>query len=74
MVAAVSQLDYAPSSAARNLKKARSQLIALVVSDLANPFFARVVCAAEAAVASWGCSLVVSTSDEKPENERRMLA
>ena len=74
VVAAVSQLDYAPSSAARNLKKGRSQLIALVVSDLANPFFARVVCAAEAAVASWGCSLVVFNSDEKPENERRILA
>ena len=74
VVAAVSKLDYSPSFAARNLKKGRSQLIALVVSDLANPFFARVVCAAEAAVASWGCSLLVFNSDEKPDNERRILA
>ncbi len=74
VVAAVSALSYAPSVAARNLRRGRSQLIALVVSDLANPFFARIVCAAEAAVAAWGYSLVVFNSDEKPENERRILA
>ena len=74
VLAAIDELDYAPMSAARNLKRGRSQLIALVVSDLANPFFARIVCAAEAAVADWGYALVVFNSDEKPENERRILA
>jgi LacI family transcriptional regulator len=67
-------LDYTPSLAAQNLKRGRSQLIALVVSDLANPFFARIVCAAEAAVAAWGYSLVLFNSDERPESERRILA
>ena len=33
VMAAVKELDYAPMSAARNLKRGRSQLIALVVSD-----------------------------------------
>lgn len=74
VAAAIASLNYAPLSAARNLKRGRSQLIALVVSDLANPFFARVVHAAEAAVAAWGYALVVFNSDEKPENERRILA
>ena len=72
--AAVGHLNYAPSRAAQSLKSGRSQLIALVVSDLANPFFARIVCAAEAAVAAWGYSLVVFNSDEKPDNERRIMA
>jgi len=72
--AAIAKLNYAPMLAARNLKRGRSQLIAIVVSDLANPFFARIVCAAEAAVAAWGYSLVVFNSDEKPENEKRILA
>lgn len=71
VTAAITSLAYAHLSAARNLKLGRSQLIALVVSDLANPFFARVVCSAEAAVAAWGYSLVVFNSDEKPANERR---
>ncbi len=73
VLSAVDALNYVPLFAAQNLKRRRSQLIALVVSDLANPFFARVVCAAEAAVAAWGFSLVVFNSDEKPENERRIL-
>ncbi|MDQ0395108.1 LacI family DNA-binding transcriptional regulator [Labrys monachus] len=72
--AAVARLNYAPMLAARNLKRGRSQLIAIVVADLANPFFARIVCAAEAAVAAWGYSLVVFNSDEKPDNEKRILA
>ncbi len=74
VLAAVDALNYAPSTAARNLKRGKSQLVALVAADLQNPFFARVVCAAEAAVAAWGYSLVVFNSDEKPDNERRVLA
>ena len=74
VLAAINALNYTPSLAARNLKRGRSQLIALVVADLANPFFARLVWAAEAAVAAWGYSLVLFNSDEKPENERRILA
>jgi LacI family transcriptional regulator len=74
VVAAIAELRYTPSLAARNLKRGRTQLIALVVADLANPFFARLVWAAEAAVAAWGYSLVLFNSDEKPENERRILA
>ncbi|HWJ75530.1 MAG TPA: LacI family DNA-binding transcriptional regulator [Kaistia sp.] len=72
--AAIHDLKYEPSQMARNLKKGRSELIALIVADLANPFFARMVWAAEAAVAAWGYSLVVFNSDEKPENERKALA
>lgn len=74
VVAAMDHLNYAPLSAARNLKRGRSQLIAAVVADLNNPFFSRVVATAEAAVADWDYSLVVFNSDEKPENERRILA
>lgn len=70
---AVSQLDYTPSNFARSLRRGRSQLIALCVADLANPFFARVVVAAEAAAAAWGYSLLVFNSDEKPDIERRIL-
>ncbi|MEQ1956842.1 LacI family DNA-binding transcriptional regulator [Mesorhizobium sp. CN2-181] len=74
VLAAIRELNYSPSLAAQNLKRGRSQLIALVVADLANPFFSRVVWAAEAAVAAWGYSLVVFNSDEKPEAEQRILS
>ena len=58
VLAAIRELDYVPSRVARNLRSGRSQLIALAVADLANPFYARIVCAAETAVAAWGYSLV----------------
>ena len=74
VLSAINELRYAPSTIARNLKRGRSQLIALVVADLANPFFSRIVWAAEAAVAAWGYSLVIFNSDEKPELEKRILS
>lgn len=70
---AVDHLRYAPSQVARNLKRGRTQLIALAVADLGNPFYARIVWAAEAAVAASGYALVVFNSDEKPEIEKRVL-
>jgi LacI family transcriptional regulator len=73
VLGAIRDLGYAPSQLARNLRNGRSELIAIVVADLSNPFYARVVCAAEAAVAAWGYSLVVFNSDEKPEAEKRIL-
>ena len=71
---AVRDLGYAPSQAARRLRTGVSELIAIVVADLSNPFYARVVCAAEAAVAAWGFALVVFNSDEKPEAEKRIIS
>jgi LacI family transcriptional regulator len=71
---AIRDLGFAPSQMARNLRNGKSELIAVVVADLSNPFYARVVCAAEAAVAAWGFSLIVFNSDEKPEAEKRILS
>lgn len=71
---AIEQLDYAPSAVARNLNRGKSQLIAIVVADLSNPFYSHVVCLAEAAAAAWDYSLVVFNSDEKPEAEKRIMS
>ena len=66
---AVRELGYAPSQVARNLRRGRSELIAIVVADLANPFYARVVCAAEAAVA--GLGLLARRLQQRREAGRR---
>lgn len=71
---AIRELRFVPSPVARNLRSGRSQLIALAVADLANPFYSRIVGAAEAAVSAWGFSLVLFNSDEKPDTEKRILA
>ncbi len=70
---AVEMLSYKPSQVARSLRRGKTQLIALVVADLANPFYSRIVCAAEAAISAWGYSLVIFNSDEKPDAEARAL-
>jgi LacI family transcriptional regulator len=72
--AAIEALNYAPSMVARNLKRGKSQLIAISVADLSNPFYSHIVCLAEAAAAAWGYSLVVFNSDEKTEAEKRILS
>ncbi len=71
---AVRELSYLPSRAARVLRRGRSELIALSVADLANPFYARIVRAAEAAASASGYALIVFNSDERFDAEKRILA
>jgi len=40
---AIDELNYRPSAAARNLKSGRTGIIAIVVPDITNPFFASIV-------------------------------
>lgn len=70
---AIDELGYLPSRAARVLRKGRSELIAISVADLSNPFYADIVRAAEAAVARAGYALVVFNSDERLEIERSII-
>ena len=71
---AVRDLAYRPSRAARVLRRGRSELIAISVADLANPFYSQVVRAAEAAASAAGYALIVFNSDERVDAERRILA
>jgi len=70
---AVRELGYLPSRAARALRSGRSGLIALSVADLANPFYARIIRAAEACASASGYALVVFNSDENRSTEARIL-
>lgn len=70
---AVSRLGYLPTRAARVLRKGRSELIAISVADLSNPFYAEIVRAAEAAVSAAGYALVVFNSDESHTLERNIV-
>lgn len=70
---AVRDLGYLPSRAARALRSGRSGLIALSVADLANPFYARIIRAAEACASASGYALVVFNSDENRSTEARIL-
>ncbi len=68
------RLGYKPSHAARALSTGRLGMIAVVVPDIANPFFPPVIRAAQAHAAAGGVSTVVGDTDEDPVKELALLA
>ncbi len=69
----VKDLDYQPNTLARSLVTGRSYLIGLVVPDLLHPFFAEVAKSLSTAIRQKGYSLIISSSEEDPDLERREI-
>jgi DNA-binding LacI/PurR family transcriptional regulator len=63
VVAVATRLKYRPNRVARGLVTGRSNTLALVVSDIRNPFFADVARGAEDAARAGGCDLILCNSD-----------
>src|SRR5580693_628737 len=63
VVAVAARLKYRPNKVARGLVTGRSNTLALVVSDIRNPFFAEVARGAEDAARAGGCDMVLCNSD-----------
>lgn len=66
---AVSELDYRPSRRARSLRTNQSEMIALVIPDIENPFFTALARGAEHVTRQAGYSLVLCNTDDDPESE-----
>lgn len=69
----VKELNYQPNQAARGLRTGKSNLIGLVVSDIGNPFYSRISRAVEAFVEKNGYHLMVCSSDEDIEREKKLI-
>src|SRR5215471_10704884 len=69
----IKELGYVRNDSARQLRAGRSRTIAIVVLDVANPFFTDVVRGAEEAIEAAGALAVVCNSGESPTRERRHL-
>ncbi|WP_405097652.1 LacI family DNA-binding transcriptional regulator [Micromonospora sp. NBC_01412] len=70
---AIAALGYVRNDSARQLRAGRSRTVAIVVLDVANPFFTDVARGAERVVEASGGMLVVCNSGEDPARERRQL-
>ncbi len=70
---AVRELGYVPNAVARSLARGRTDMIALIVSDIQNPFFTTLARGVEDRAQRYGYTLVVGNSDEKADKERRYL-
>jgi LacI family transcriptional regulator, galactose operon repressor len=71
--AAVAALGYQPNLLARGLAKQRSQTLAVIVPDIANPFFPEVIRGAEDTARAAGYTLLVASSDNDPRKEELYL-
>jgi LacI family transcriptional regulator len=66
---AIQKLGYTPHVVARGLRTGQTQAIAFIVPDLANPYFAAIVSAAEDVAQEHGYTLLVFNSHENSERE-----
>src|SRR5882724_5538391 len=73
VVAVAARLNYHPNRVARGLVTGRSHSMALVVSDIRNPFFAEVARGAEDAACRAGHDLILCNSDLDPEKQMRYV-
>lgn len=73
VLTAINDLGYIPSAAARSLRSRRTRTLALVVSDIENPYFTEVVRAAERRAAEAGYTMVLGNTDEALDRERTVL-
>ncbi|MBS3735648.1 LacI family DNA-binding transcriptional regulator [Candidatus Bipolaricaulota bacterium] len=71
---AIEELDYHPDPLAQGLSKGESQTIALVVSDIVNPFFPQVARGVEDCVREHEFSLILSNTDENANQESQNIS
>src|SRR5215218_10794003 len=67
------ELGYRVNPLARALSTARSRMIALVVSDVANPFYSEIIRGAQAEAAQAGYTIVLADAQESDRVERAAL-
>ncbi|WP_236796889.1 LacI family DNA-binding transcriptional regulator [Amycolatopsis sp. GM8] len=70
---AAEELGYHPNGPARNLRRQETAVLALIISDVENPFFTAIARGVEDTAQTAGYSVVLCNSDENPEKERRYI-
>lgn len=70
---AAKALGYEGNPVARSLRTQKSDLLALIISDIGNPFFTAVARGVEDVAQTAGYSVLLCNSDENSEKESRYL-
>lgn len=73
VLAAADELGYRPNGPARNLRKQETAVLALIISDVENPFFTAISRGVEDVAHSAGYSVVLCNSDDEPDKEREYI-
>jgi LacI family transcriptional regulator len=70
---AAEELSYVPNRTARRLRKQTSELIALLIPDIENPFFTALARGVEDRAQAAGFSVVLCNTDDDPGKETHYL-
>ncbi|TCO26441.1 LacI family transcriptional regulator [Kribbella steppae] len=70
---AAEELGYQPNGPARNLRRQEAAVVALIISDVENPFFTAIARGVEDVAHEVGYSVVLCNSDENAEKENRYI-
>jgi len=71
--AAIAELNYVPNALGPSLRTKRTQTLALVISDITNPFWTTVARGVEDAANKQGYHIIIGNTDESPEKEAEYL-
>lgn len=72
--AAAAELNYVPNSLARSLRSQRTHILALLLADLANPFWTTVARGVEDVANRQGFSVILCNTDEKEHKQAEYIA
>lgn len=70
---AIEQLNYEPNLAARNLRRQETKLIAVLVPDISNPFFSRLVEGMEETALKNGYKIILCITGGNSERELQYI-
>lgn len=70
---AMAALDYHPDFVARSLRVGHTKVIGMVVPDVTNQFYTEVMCGVEDEARAHGYTLMLCSSNENSEHERKLL-
>ena len=70
---AAAELGYMPSMAAKMLRTGKSMLLGILVSDIANPFFAELAANIERSAWEHGYRVVICSTGENPDRQEKHI-
>ena len=73
MLAAVDELGYVPNRLASSLRSRRTNVLALVLADISNPFFTLIARGVEDAASDQGYMVIYCNTDESEDEERKYI-
>ncbi|WP_028548358.1 LacI family DNA-binding transcriptional regulator [Paenibacillus sp. UNC451MF] len=71
---AIEELNYKPNILAKNLRKQSSNTIAMVMTTIANPFYAGIVRGAQEAIRNSGYNMIIGTTEWQATTYENMLS